>query len=269
MKIKLQIVSDLHLEFSPKFDIIKPRASILCLLGDICPVGTPSDFKTFLQFLDYVHPKFKKIIHVPGNHEYYSSSYSGKKLENCYEGINSKMSVLRKKYPRYVFMSNNIHKIVVGKKLLYIVGTTLWSHIPEKKKKETCGLMNDYNMLYNQDEKDKTKTRRWTPDDTNTMHKKSVSIIKRAAGYAKKDSAKCILITHHKPIMDGKKTPEQHCYETNLAHLIRSPYILSAHGHTHEKYCKKINGVLTVSNPRGYPGEHTKFDPNFCVEISL
>ncbi len=268
-KLKLQIMSDTHLEFrgDPKF--FKPRAPILCLLGDICACGTTADFKTFVNFLKEIHPKFEKIIHVAGNHEYYAGRSSGKKLENTYEGINAKLSMLKRKFPKYIFMYNNIHKMAVGKKMVYIVGTTLWSYIPVEKRKLTATLMNDYNMLFKVDEKDKTKTRRWTVADTVVAHRNSVALIRRAASIATKNGVKCILLTHHKPIMDGKKTPEQHCYESDLVSLLKDPFVLSAHGHTHEKYSKKINGCLTISNPRGYPGEHTRFDPNFCVELRL
>ena len=103
--------------------------------------------------------------------------------------------------------------------------------------------------------------------DTVRMHKKSITLIKKASTMAKKRGAKCILLTHHKPIMDGDKNEFQFCYESDLSNLIRDPYILTAHGHTHRKYMKKVNGVLSVSNPHGYPGEKTKFDSNFCVEL--
>ena len=35
----------------------------------------------------------------------------------------------------------------------------------------------------------------------------------------------------------------------------------------HVKYDKKINGVRVVSNPKGYPSEHTKFDDTFTIHV--
>ena len=264
--LKLQIISDTHLEFRGNPNFFKPRAPILCLLGDICACGTPDDFKVFIKFLKVIAPKFKKIIHVAGNHEYYAGGVHGKKLENTYEGINAKLRSLKKFFPNYIFMTNNVHKIKVGRSIVYIIGTTLWSYIPPNKKKITSSLMNDYKMLFRTHG---NQSRRWNVDDTIKFHTNAVNLIKRTKKLAKKTGAKCILLTHHKPVMDGPKTITQFCYESDLAYLIKPPLILTAHGHTHKKYIQKINNITTVSNPRGYPGEKTSFDPNFCVEISL
>ena len=182
------------------------------------------------------------------------------------EGINVKLRMLTKKFPNYTFMSNNIYKLKVGSNLVFIIGTTLWSYIPPDKRPTVHTIMNDYNMTYRIDG---DKIRKWNVNDTVKLHSNAVKLIKRTSVIAKKHNAKCILLTHHKPIMDGPKTYHQHCYESNLAHLITSPIIFAAHGHTHKKYMKLINGVPVVSNPRGYPSERTKFDPSFCVEISL
>lgn len=264
--LKLQIVSDTHLEFRKNPEFLKPCAPILCLLGDICACGTPSEFKIFINFLKVISPKFQKIIHVAGNHEYYAGPRTGKRWENTYEGINAKLRLLTKAFPNYTFMSNNIYKLKVGSTLVFIIGTTLWSYIPPDKRPTVHTIMNDYNMTYRIDG---DKIRKWNVNDTVKLHSNAVKLIKRTSAIAKKHNAKCILLTHHKPIMDGPKTYHQHCYESNLAHLITSPIIFAAHGHTHKKYMKLINDVPVVSNPRGYPSERTKFDPSFCVEISL
>lgn len=264
--LKLQIISDAHLEFRKNPIFFKPSAPILCLLGDICACGSPPEFSIFLNFLKVISPKFQKIIHVAGNHEYYAGPRTGRRVENTYEGINGKLRSLNKIYPNYVFMSNNVHRLKVNGTPLWIIGTTLWSYIPPDKREDVNSIMNDYNMLYRMVD---GKIRRWNVNDTVKYHSNSVKLIKRTTALAKKNNIKCILLTHHKPIMDGPKTSYQHCYESNLSHLIKHPIVFSAHGHTHKKYEKLINGVSVVSNPRGYPGEKTKFDPSFCVEISL
>ena len=51
--VKIQIVSDIHLEFrGENFNkIIKPSAPILCLLGDVCACGNDGDFLVYKKFV--------------------------------------------------------------------------------------------------------------------------------------------------------------------------------------------------------------------------
>jgi len=78
----IQVVSDLHLEFSFRgqgnstmagydaFDC-KPCSPVLALLGDI---GLVSHEGLFV-FLRRQLLKYEKILYVMGNHEFYSGSY--------------------------------------------------------------------------------------------------------------------------------------------------------------------------------------------------
>ena len=125
--LKLQIISDAHLEFRRNPAFFKPSAPILCLLGDICACGTLSGFRIFVNFLKFASPQFEKIIHVAGNHEYYATTKNNKKIEQTYEGINVRLANLKKMFPNYIFMSNNVFKLRVGKELVYVIGTTLYA----------------------------------------------------------------------------------------------------------------------------------------------
>ena len=54
--LKIQIVSDTHLEFrGDNFKkLIKPSAPILFLLGDICACGESNDFDTYKKFITFL-----------------------------------------------------------------------------------------------------------------------------------------------------------------------------------------------------------------------
>eukprot|EP00456_Euglypha_rotunda_P046557 TRINITY_DN37051_c0_g2_i1.p1 TRINITY_DN37051_c0_g2~~TRINITY_DN37051_c0_g2_i1.p1 ORF type:complete len:122 (+),score=4.54 TRINITY_DN37051_c0_g2_i1:76-441(+) len=70
--MRLQILSDLHLEFGDAYEklpFIPVKAPILCLLGDI---GYPSD-ECYRKFLLEQADRFWKVVVVAGNHEYYTS----------------------------------------------------------------------------------------------------------------------------------------------------------------------------------------------------
>jgi predicted phosphodiesterase len=285
--MKIQIVSDLHLEFRDKniYDILIPSAPILCMVGDICACGSNSDFKKLLNFLKYFCPKFEAILHVAGNHEYYTltTAKHDDLLLNIMPKIEKRLDNLTKIFPNYYFLNNSVWKFTspVTKKKYIFVGTSLWTNIPKKiitineGKQININLeeiiqkkMNDYKYIYVADKE--IGYRKFTVADMQKKHKQSLNFIKKIINIANK-SDKYILLTHHKPLFD-RNTDEQDeftfAYENNLANIILvPPFIAAVHGHTHIHYNKKINGVHVVSNPKGYPGEPTKFNPKFTINI--
>jgi hypothetical protein len=69
----VQILSDLHLEAPPAYDIFKitPKAPYLALLGDI---GNAVAHKSgFMGFLSRQLKQFRAVLFVLGNHEAYHS----------------------------------------------------------------------------------------------------------------------------------------------------------------------------------------------------
>ena len=79
---KIQIASDLHLEFPENRDFLEknpiiPKAKILLLAGDI--VSDNKRDKAEFFFKKWQND-FKLIVEVPGNHEYYYHIYHHNKL---------------------------------------------------------------------------------------------------------------------------------------------------------------------------------------------
>jgi predicted phosphodiesterase len=291
--MKIQIVSDLHLEFRGKdvSNILVPSAPILCMVGDICVCGSAVDFNKFINFLTYYTPKFLHILHVSGNHEYYTANNATAKdlAKNTIPEIDKKLRMLTKEFPNYHYLNNNIWNYTAPKtKHNYVfVGTTLWTHIPnkmiitdEKKgtKEKLASLieqrMNDYNYIFVpiKDQFGKSHYRKYTVSDMKKKHAVASRFIKNVIADAKKSkptNTTYILLTHHKPLFD-KKTDilDEHtyAYESDLAEeLLVEPFVLAAHGHTHVHYDKRVNGVRVVSNPKGYIGESTNFNDKFTV----
>ena len=101
--MSFQIASDLHLEFRGENfrGLFKPSAPILLLLGDICACGTIADFKIYKAFIEYIAPKYKLIMHVPGNHEYYTAGNRKITHDDTVPGINKKIKYFLKKIQPY------------------------------------------------------------------------------------------------------------------------------------------------------------------------
>jgi len=73
--MKLQVLSDLHTDHQKNFGYFAnrchPRADTLVIAGDIHPHHGPT-FENFI--LRRLLPKWKNILIIPGNHEFYGST---------------------------------------------------------------------------------------------------------------------------------------------------------------------------------------------------
>lgn len=260
--VNIQIVSDLHLEFrEDKFtNLFTPSAPILCLLGDICACGTVQDFEIFKKFICYISKKYDYILHIPGNHEYYTSGNKNITYGDTIPGIHKKIKFFFKSFNNVFFLNNNKLNITIDKKKYIFIGSTLWSNVQKKDRKKVQSLMNDYSTIYMPDKSYPSGVRKYTIEDMSKLHLNSVKYIKKIISEIRPDET-CILLTHHKPVRDKPLHDKiSQAYETDLVDvLIKYPVKLAAHGHTHIKYDKIVNGVRIVSNPKGYINQRTLF----------
>jgi len=261
--VNIQIVSDLHLEFrEEKFtNLFTPAAPILCLLGDICACGTVPDFEIFKKFINFISKKFEYILHIPGNHEYYTAGNKNITYADNIPGIHKKIKEFFKSFNNIYFLNNDKLNISINNKKYVFIGSTLWSNVKKDDRNEVQSVMNDYSAIYVPDKKNTSMVRKFNIDDMSNIHLKSVKYIKKIISSIKPDET-CILLTHHKPVRDKSLSDiTSQAYETDLVDvIIKQPVKLAAHGHTHRKYDKIVNGVRIVSNPKGYINQKTLFN---------
>lgn len=275
MIMKVQIASDIHLEFRSHDipHILKPSADVLILAGDICLLGAAKEREIFTKFIEHYSKYFKYIVHVAGNHEY----YVGERKDYLTTAEIQKFAVrLSKTIPNYYFLHNRVLPITdpKTKKIYYFAGTTLWTHIPDDKKKFIAEGMNDYNKILIPEKNTSPPIRPLTPDVVNQWHKEATSFIRRTT----KKYKNVVLITHHKPFIGYElsrpiqKAPQRSsnfdvAYEVDMTSLLKDPIIAAFYGHTHHRHIAKVNGIPIISNPRGYPYERTQFDPACTLNI--
>ena len=274
---KFQIVSDLHLEFrGDNFkNIIKPSAPILFLLGDISACGQKDSWITYEKFIKYISQQFQFIFHIPGNHEYYTTGRNIT-LSDTIPGIDAKLKKFAKTVPNLFVLNNNTVRLKIGKKTYVFIGTTLWTHVKPKDRKEVQSLMNDYDSIFYPNEKpknDKDKNnwrpvRKYNIDDMSKLHTRAVRYVVGVLKKVKPDEV-AILLTHHKPIRDKPETDLlSQAYESDLLNvMVKKPLKFCGFGHTHVKYDKTINGIRIVSNPKGYISQQTHFNPACVVTL--
>ncbi len=259
--LKVQFVSDLHLEFitSGTLHLFDPVGDILILAGDIVPGAILSEMKKFIRFLQIYAPKYMHVIHVPGNHEFWSKTTE--KSAVPVQEISSRFRALSRIFPNYHFMTQGIFNITHRNKEYAFIGATLWTHIPKENQEEIKKTMRDYEYIW---VKTKAGIRRLLPEDTSRYHAIQSRFITKAVSTQKNKNI--ILITHHKPTKDLDRGV---AYETDkTTTFLVKPIRLAIHGHTHVLYDKLINGVRVVSNPKGYHDmQDTGFRKNWIIKL--
>lgn len=245
--MKIQIISDLHLEFLSLSQVEKIIANIqsvgdiLVLAGDI---GHPDD-SSYVYFLEQMNNMFSKIFLITGNHEYY-----GGNIQNT----NIKIQELCLPLKNISFLSSS-YEDYLGFRW---IGTTLWSHI-----EPTAHIINDIR-----------KIRQLSIKNYNELHQESVNFINNIL--EENMNIPSIIITHHLPsykLINPRYQTKTHnkynqWFASNLDELIEKyKPSLWIYGHTHDFSHSELYQTQMVCNPLGYEDENTNTNFNYTVEL--
>ena len=247
--MKIHILSDLHNEFC-KFQAQPVNADVIVLAGDI-DKGARSIAWARLAWPD------KKIVFVPGNHEYYGSEIN-------YE--NEQMAKAGEIYEVHVLNPGEV--IIDGVRFL---GATLWTDFRLFGEAEIAWAMlegmnylSDFNVIYYDE-------RTFSPSDAVKLHERDVKFL--SSQLCKKYDGQTVVVTHHLPSMHSvaniyKKNMLSACFASNLDTLMGHNQ-LWIHGHTHDSFdYLHPAGTRVVCNPRGYSGAEGDIE-NFYFLSSL
>ena len=268
MVLRVQYCSDLHLEFKVVTGIPKllkdVKADVLILAGDICAISDPSDYDKFVTLITHYSKKYKYLIHVSGNHEYYCTVKPVKK-EFCMDAIHKQFKALMKTIPNYIYLDCSTTVLNINNNNYMFAGCTLWTKVKPEDQSYVQKSMNDYNTIYACID---DNIQKFNIEIMQKLHAKHVAFIKRSIKKAEDLKMPMILITHHKPVTDTPKPSRlTQAYEVDMSKIIKSPVALAIHGHTHEYYDKVINGVRYISNAKGYPSQRCNFKEDMYVDI--
>ena len=248
--MRLQILSDLHLEFGPA-GIPVTQADVVVLAGDI-HVGYAGPRWAREHFAD------KPVVYVLGNHEFYMQS-----LPEFTELLRGEAS------GGPVYLLENSVVEIAGYTFL---GCTLWTDFqlspdPDAAMRVAEKYMSDYHVIDFSPEKRVLRAR-----DTVRWHAESVAWLRSAL--AKYDRARTIVVTHHAPSPrsegpDHTGSPLQPAFVSDLNSLIEQSGVpLWIHGHTHYNLDYALGSTRVVTNQRGYPDELCKgFDASLMIEV--
>lgn len=272
--MKIQVVSDLHLEFGT-IEIKNAGADVLVLSGDIVVADDISDTtdpdshrylttQRYRLFFEQVASEFKHVIYVAGNHEFYNGKWV-KSLETIRHFLQN--------FPNVHFLERE--HIWINDTIF--MGGTLWTDMNKGDPltlHATQDMMNDFSIIRN----DSLGYRKLRPSDTVVRHRETLGYFKVLADIHRDcDWMKIVMVGHHAP--HQKSIHENYvndylmngAYASDLSEFIldRPQIKLVTHGHMHNNSDYMIGDTRVVCNPRGYhPNDLNKeFDPNFIAEI--
>ncbi|MFS1428943.1 metallophosphoesterase [Vibrio splendidus] len=253
-RIALYRTSDGHAEvytdlyprqvFWDLFDYLKPTDTedcynVLILAGDMFKLVR---FSLAAQVLSKVLERFDAVAYIPGNHEYYGSTF-------CDHLVKAK--ALFSTVPGLHFLDNSTLTIDSPHGDVAIVGSTLWADLSDSKEAEYVSRylgqgvfqFKDFKVIRTRNS-GRTGRSRIKPCDLTIHHRKSVRFIFDEVDRHKEDGKTVVVATHHSPSLKSAShfaagTPEKH-----------------------KNVIRKLNAIGVIPTFTGKEGEHD-FNPSY------
>lgn len=247
----LQVFSDLHMEryhdVSRIWDIVEPKAPVAVICGDI-------HSKAFEDQLCEISTKFKHVVALYGNHEWYGRDISWR--------------ADKKRLPK------NVHVLDRGVWKHYnvvFIGATLWTDF---KQMDLCSMaaakqhINDFWVIRDGDN-------RFEPQGALDRFIKDKKFIASEIERYRQEGRKIVVCTHFMPSYQcvaerWKQNPKtdslNYYFSSSCDDLLANEGIdYWICGHTHDFIHKTVGCTKVVCNPIGYPGEN-RYD-DFLIEV--
>jgi predicted phosphodiesterase len=257
--MKIQIVSDLHLEFQENRKWLRENplpqaADLLIMAGDVIPYIYHNQAD---EFFDTFSRDFEQIFYVFGNHEFYRGE------------VNTA-------YPRYDKLLRNNLRLLNNRSFDFagyrFIITTLWTNIPLAEREKVQTMMNDFRLINKRTIFKELRT--FLIEDMINYYLQSVKFLEKELAAAQ--DKKVIVVTHHVPTYESLpqnflNSALKYTYGNNLNYLIEAnPQILAwISGHCHYPELRHKGNTLLVRNPLGYVkhNQQEKFQPHFTIDI--
>jgi predicted phosphodiesterase len=252
-KMKIRVLSDLHLEFQ-RWSPPKAEADVIVLAGDI-DVG--------VYGVEWARRSFPSspLVYVPGNHEFYGGHVEDLMEDLCAEGRRFGVDVL------------DGRELLIGG--VRFLGAILWTDFAlhgadptsiDRAMTDAYDGMNDFRLIRC------GERRMFRPADARAIHLTQVEWLR--AKLAEEFAGSTVVVTHHLPHRRSIHPKYQGAdlnpsFASDLSDLMGPAVSLWIHGHTHESFDYFVDGTRVVCNPRGYyPMElNAAFDPVLTVDV--
>lgn len=283
--MKIQLVSDLHLEFSDINIQNLNGADVLILSGDICVAQdlhdhVAADFNPYSQgafadlgrkqqrvqcfrdFFKRVSFQFPNVIYVMGNHEHYHGKFD--RSRQYFMDEFAKLGITN------IHLLDNDVKEIDG---VHFIGGTLWTDMNKGDPLTVHAIetmMNDFRVIRIA----KENFKKFLPTRAAIEHRKTKQYISTVLEGLPQD-ARVVVVGHHAPSLMSIHEQYKHDtlmnggYASDLSEFIldRPRIKVWTHGHMHQCFDYMIGDTRILCNPRGYHDENPQFNPNFIFEV--
>lgn len=260
----IRLASDIHLEFYLNSvlsegnevlenlinDIFTPmdtdKNTVLILAGDILLI---KQFQHFKYFFEKLSSKFKTVLWVFGNHEWFKATINKKTVDNLKNEL---------KYLENIHILNN--DTFEDDNYIFI-GSTLWSDLKKGDyltALDVAKVSHDYKKITFQEGANYSKLR---PRHVSKMFMDNESFIFSALNKFKDSVKKKVVVTHHPPTIKAipdyiKENPDfwSDFGNVNFDKFIENNVMpdIWLHGHIHENQKLDVMGLPILSNTWGY-----------------
>jgi predicted phosphodiesterase len=214
---------------------------VLVLAGDIT---TARYYEALESVFKPLSKKYRHILYVPGNHEYYKSSP---------REVARNLAKLTKALPQVVIPENDT-VVIAGQR--FIAGSMWFRRDPAAEPNKR--LMHDFQLIQDFEP--------WVYEQNAAFEKVLTSNV------GKND----VVVTHHLPAFESvparfARSAMNAFFVCDVAPRVRERQPkLWIHGHSHDRCDYRIGKTRVVANPLGYPNEVRSleaFEPGFQIQV--
>ncbi len=240
--MRLQVLSDLHLEFHADrgaqfVRLLRPQGvDVLVVAGDLAVAGL------LTEALSRLCDRYPRVVYVVGNHEYYDAHP---------DQVHEELADAADRLDNLVWLHHGT--ATIGG--LVFAGTPLWFP-PAPESGHARLWMNDFRVIRDFEP--------WVYDENRRATKLLESVADRAD----------VVVTHHLPSQRSVApqyvgSPLNPFFVCACDEVIeRGQPALWVHGHTHLHADHRIGRTRVLANPFGYPGEpDTGFVEQLVVDL--
>ena len=256
--MRIQVVSDLHLEFHNQVPSLAEGADVVVCAGDLTPIITRAAHVAADAWAEAKH-----ILYVPGNHEYDNTD------------IDQARTFLARECDRRGITLLDPGATIIDD--VHFIGATPWTDFlldgmaREPGAHRIAGLrIADFNETITYE----NRTKGFITCESARRHAEDRAVIEAELADAQREGTTAVVITHHAPTPRSIATrfhgnPLNPAFASALESVIaRYGPALWIHGHMHNKVDVTLGATRVLANPGGYNAEENPdYDPQLCVEL--
>ena len=256
--MKIQVLSDLHLEHGGLVPPHVADANVIVLAGDLCPYA-----EGLVQELAEYWSSAPHILYVLGNHEFYGTDIDETRTRLAQECAEAGIHLLD---PGMVRIGG-----------VRFIGATLWTDLDLEGKARAPGA----HLRVSEELMDfqggiEHEGRDFTTAESVRRHHEERRFIERELERAEQARETAVVVTHHAPSPRSIHSSFEGdalnpAFASDLERVIgRYQPALWIHGHMHDPVDEQLGRTRLVANPAGYRHEAKRgFDPGSCIDLDV